>query len=327
MGELANRRAASQQRLAEIVQKLSNAEPLASGKACIYATGSFGRCEVSPHSDLDLFIASKVDSDNRSVLSRLDEICIKAELINVTRKLAIPDFSGDGEYLTNYSQCDLVSKLGTPQDDVDNTLTARLLLLLESKPIIGRLVYDQIIENVVATYWRDYADHQEDFRPAYLANDILRLWRTFCVNYEARTQREPDYKKAKGKLKNYKLKHSRLLTCYSGLLFLLAVYRSKRTVSPSDALQMAKLTPTERLEWLLAQPEIESAHASVKQLLDQYEAFLARTNRDEGSLIEEFRDNSRSRAYMQEAQQFGETVFQVLTTIGEGSTFHRLLVV
>ena len=189
MGELADRRAATKQRLSEIVQNLSNADSLASGKACIYATGSFGRCEASQHSDLDLFIASKVDSDNRSVLSRLNEICVKAELISVTRKLRIPDFSGDGEYLTNYSQDDLVSKLGTPQDDVDNTLTARLLLLLESRPLVGGAVYDQIIENVIATYWRDYADHQEDFRPADLTNDILRLWRTFCVNYEARTTR------------------------------------------------------------------------------------------------------------------------------------------
>lgn len=327
MGELADRRTASRQRLAEIVQNLKNAESLASGKACIYATGSFGRCEASNHSDLDLFIASRVDSDNRSVLSRLNEICIKAELISVTRKLGIPDFSGDGEYLTNYSQYDLVSKLGTPQDDVDNTLTARLLLLLESRPLVGPAVYDQIIENVIATYWRDYADHQEDFRPAYLANDILRLWRTFCVNYEARTQREPEGKKAKGKLKNYKLKHSRLLTCYSGLLFLLAVYRSKKTVSPDDGLQMTHLSPTERLEWLLERTEIESAHPAIKRLLDQYEAFLARTNRDEQALIEEFKDKSRSRAYMEEARQFGDTMFEVLSAIGEGSTFHRLLVV
>ncbi len=74
---------------------------------------------------------------------------------------------------------------------------------------------------------------------------------------------------------------------------------------------MTKLSPTERLEWLLAQAEIESARAAAKKLLEQYEAFLARTNRDEGALIEEFKDKSRSRAYMQEAQQFGETVFQV----------------
>lgn len=99
-------------------------------------------------------------------------------------------------------------------------------------------VYQEIIEEVIAAYWRDYEDHKTDFMPAFLANDILRLWRTFCVNYEARTVREPDETKAKGKLKNYKLKHSRLLTCYSAILFLLAVYARQQTVKPSDAVAM-----------------------------------------------------------------------------------------
>ena len=40
---------------------------------------------------------------------------------------------------------------------------------------------------------------KDEFMPAFLANDILRLWRTFCVNYEARTQTEPAEKKAKRK--------------------------------------------------------------------------------------------------------------------------------
>jgi hypothetical protein len=55
---------------------------------------------------------------------------------------------------------------------------------------------------------------------------------SLCVTYEAGTKREPDEKKAKGKIKNYKLKHSRLLTCYSGLLYLLAVHNHRNTVFP-----------------------------------------------------------------------------------------------
>jgi hypothetical protein len=47
------------------------------------------------------------------------------------------------------------------------------------------------------------------------------------------------------------LKHSRLLTCYSALLFLLAVFVEKQTVRPDDVKQMVSITPTERLELLL----------------------------------------------------------------------------
>ena len=188
-------------------------------------------------------------------------------------------------------------------------------------------MYREVTGEVVAAYWRDYADHKTDFMPAFLANDILRLWRTFCVNYEARTARVPDEAKAKGKLKNYKLKHSRLLTCYSALLYLLAVYGHQNTVSPADAMDMISLTPTERLEWLLDRPDLAQAHSKVRELLDQYERFLETTNAAENELVGRFMDKEKSRSYITAAYQFGDLLFQVLTSIGNENQFHRLLVV
>ena len=333
MGELADRRVQTAARLDALRKRLSEAAGLAEGKACVYATGSFGRCEASPHSDLDLFIVGKRDGkagpDGRqgSLLRRLDEICIKADLIEVTRELGIPEFSGDGRYLAHYSVHDFTKTLGTPEDDVTNTFTARLLLLLESRPLVESAVYQEIIEEVVAAYWRDYEDHKNDFMPAFLANDILRLWRTFCVNYEARTERVPEEEKAKGKLKNYKLKHSRLLTCYSAILYLLALYGRQGTVAPSDAVAMISRTPTERLEWLLGQPDLAHAGPKLTDLLGQYERFLSTTNKEEKQLVHEFMDKTTSRSYMGEASKFGDILFDVLTSIGNGNRFHRLLVV
>jgi hypothetical protein len=174
---------------------------------------------------------------NRDLMERkrifsiaLTKSASRQTLIEATRALGIPEFSGDGRYLMHYSVQDFTKTLGTPEDDVTNTFTARLLLLLESRPLLESAVYRDVTEEVIVAYWRDYADHKTDFMPAFLANDILRLWRTFCVNYEARTARVPDREKAKGKLKNYKLKHSRLLTCYSALLYLLTVYSKQQTV-------------------------------------------------------------------------------------------------
>jgi predicted nucleotidyltransferase len=172
---------------------LKKADRIARGKACVYATGSFGRGEASKHSDLDLFILGRgdgkpgLDGKEGSALSRLDEILVKAELIEVTRQLKIPEFSGDGRWLVHYSLYDFTHTLGTPEDDVTNTFTARLLLLLESCPLVEDAVYKEVTNDVIAAYWRDYEDHKSAFMPAFLANDILRLWRTFCVNYEART--------------------------------------------------------------------------------------------------------------------------------------------
>ena len=236
LGELTNRRSQTEERISALRGKLAGAEKIAAEKACVYATGSFGRREASIHSDLDLFIVSKMgnergtDGKPHSLLKRLDDIRIKADLIEVTQELKIPEFSGDGKYLVHYSVQQLTETLGKPEDDALNTFTARLLLLLESHPLLEASVYKDVIEEVVAPYWKDFADHKGDFVPAFLTNDILRLWRTFCVNYEANTSSEPTEENAKRKSKNYKLKHSRLLTCYSALLYLLAIFRRQNTV-------------------------------------------------------------------------------------------------
>jgi hypothetical protein len=327
MGLLADRRKETKARINTLQEQLQAAEVLVTSKACAYATGSFGRLEASSHSDLDLFIVGKNDNKKRSLLKRLDEICLKADLIEVTRNLGIPEFSGDGIYLVHYPLSKLIGALGTPSDDAVNTFTARLLLLLESHPLLEESVYQEVTDDVIAAYWRDYEDHKADFMPAFLGNDILRLWRTFCVNYEARTERAPEREKAKGKLKNYKLKHSRLLTCYSALLYLLAVYRMHKTVSPADAKLMISMTPTERLEWLLKQTDLSEAHPSVVSLLRQYEIFLEQTNLDEEGLLSGFLDKSSSKQYLQEAAAFGDTVFDALIAIGNGSRFQRLLIV
>jgi predicted nucleotidyltransferase len=141
VGELADRRVTTAARIETIREKLKATERLASGKACVYATGSFGRCEASAHSDLDVFIVGKRDGrpgpegKEGSLLKNLDEICIKADLIEVTRQLEIPEFSGDGRYLVHYSVHEFTKTLGSPEDDLTNTFTARLLLLLESRPL------------------------------------------------------------------------------------------------------------------------------------------------------------------------------------------------
>lgn len=333
MGELSERRSQTVERIEDLRNRLTAADAIASGKACVYMTGSFGRGEASMHSDLDLFILGKNDGkqgrDGKqgSQLGNLDEICLKADLIEITRKVGIPPFSGDGRWLVHYSIDDLIKTLGTPKDDVENTFTARLLLLLESQALLGGTIYRAALDDVITAYWRDYEDHKTNFMPAFLANDILRLWRTFCVNYEARTERIPDLEKAKGKLKNYKLKHSRLLTCYSAILYLITIYSQNHSIHPSDARTMTELTPTQRLEWLRDQPFIAESRTILDNLLEQYERFLETTNASEEELINRFMDKAVSREYMDAAGKFGDLVFDALEEIGKRSPFHRLVVV
>jgi len=327
VGELIERRRKeTEDRLSKIKRLLEDAAKIARGKGCVYATGSFGRGEASAFSDLDLFIVGGTVKGGRA-LRNLDEICIKAALVEATRKLNIPEFSGDGAYLAHYEITKLVAALGTSQDDADNTFTARLLLLLESRALIGEEVYNEAIDKVIQAYWRDFEDHKNEFIPAFLSNDILRLWRTFCVNYEANTRTEPEDKKAKRKLKNYKLKHSRLLTCYSALIYLLGLYRVRNTVTPQDVREMVNMRPTERLEFLLKQKEFKAAHAKIRKLMTCYEKFLEKTNVEEKTLIEQFREKDRSKEFFLQVNEFGDLVSEILRLIGGQSRLYRLLMV
>lgn len=324
---LTSRRGATDARLERLRHDLQAAQTIAGDRACVYLTGSFARGEASAHSDLDLFIMGKGTEEKRA-LRRLDEICIKADLIETTRKHGIPDFSRDGEYLVHYTVNALTGTLGSQQDDASNTFTARLLLLLESRPLLGKPVYDETIQDVVAAYWGEFADHKNNFVPGFLVNDILRLWRTFCVNYEARTSRDPAEKKAKRKLMNYKLKHSRLLTCYSALAYFLALFADKGTVSPVDALAMVRLSPTQRLEWLLSAPGVvDAAKVKVHELLAAYEVFLRRTDASEDSLIHQFMDPSAASEPFAPANQFGEKIYELTQLLGRDTRLHRLLTV
>lgn len=332
MKELHARRLQTEERFQVLKNSLSRAETIANGKACVYVTGSFGRGEASKYSDLDLFILGKNDATDtgkrRSQLKRLDDICIKAELIHATRELKFPEFSGDGKFLVHYNVQDLTKELGSQEDDFKNTFTARLLLLLESRPIVGSEAYQTCVREVVDAYWRDWDGHAEEFIPAFLANDILRLWRTFCVNYEARTLRMPSDEKAKGKLRNYKLKHSRMLTCYSALLFLLTRFLcNNETVSKDDALEMISQTPTERIENMLKVKQIGRAHDDMRKLLEQYNAFLANSDAPESDLIQTFSQKEEAEKYYKDATAFGDTIFRIMRAVGQNSKLYRLTVV
>lgn len=333
MDELERRRSYTNERLAEIRSALEASEATVRGRACVYATGSFGRGEASEYSDLDLFIVglskgSEEDGEPPvSMLKRLDEICIKADLIRLTRRLGFPDFSGDGKFLAHHSSFEFTKNLGAPYDDALNTFTARLLLLLESASLLELGVFEDLINDVLNSYWRDYDDHQGEFIPAFLANDILRLWRTLCVNYEAQTSSAPAEKKAKRKVKNYKLKHSRLLTCYSAILYLLASHKKRGTVDRDDALAMIRLSPTARIEWLLNEGEDGVAESMIKVLLNKYNRFLEVTNCHEDELWQRFMDEKVAKDYMNSAYDFGDSIFKIINKIGGETRFHRLLVV
>src|SRR5438309_1594126 len=81
--------------------------------------------------------------------------------------------------------------------------------LLESQPLSDAAIYERLLEQIIGFYYRDFADHADDFLPIFLINDILRFWRTLTLNYEHHRLKlldlvgaELERKKADSALKN-----------------------------------------------------------------------------------------------------------------------------
>jgi hypothetical protein len=232
---------------------------------------------------------------------------------------------------------DLIDKLGTRQDDYENVLTARLLLLLESRPILNPAVYDMAIDALVANYWRDFPKNSTNFLPVFLVNDILRFWKTLCLNYEERTWvadgesldvSAPEDSAARGKrrLHNYKLKYSRMLTCYSAVIYLMAALRRDGgTVKPEVAMAMVAESPTKRLE--LVADMTPNVAPAIEQILAGYGQFLTVCEEDKSQLRAKFAQTDFKKARFDEARAFGRAISELLHMIGEKSELLRYIIV
>jgi hypothetical protein len=226
--------------------------------------------------------------------------------------------------------------LGRPEDDTENTFTARMLLLLESRPVVGETAYRRIVERVIERYWRDAEEHHADYQPILLLNDIVRYWRTLLLNYEAGIRRregaesrEPGWE-ADRRHRSYKVAFSRCLTCYSALAYLLALTQGRDAahVRRRDVGEMIRLSPLERLLWVAHRAaKVERVPEIVEGLLGGYLQFLQIASRGKAAMLEAFRREDFSKARSREKRLFGEAMFDLMTRLGQESPLMRWLVV
>ena len=293
--------------------------------ACIYATGSYGRGESSPASDMDLFMVDTAEAEDAR-LGNIDQTVLKAKLISVCEKRNLPPFSGDGEYLEVHLLSGMVAMLGGRQDDAVNAFTARLLLMLESRCLFNEPVYEHVIGRVIAEYFRDYPGREKRFLPAFLVNDIVRYWKTVCLNYEhGRGERRDELVRSSKlrreyKLKNLKLKFSRVLTCYSALA-MLAWLERRGAVSPDDVLAMVQLSPTQRIEKLAT--ECLELHEPAARVLSEYAWFLENLSTDKASAVALLASAAGQRRADGRARAYREAFYELVNEAGKGGRLTR----
>lgn len=207
-------RALTERRLSEMRKQLKAAP--CDPDACIALFGSWGRRELTEHSDDDWAIL--IDGPGRADARPLPS--------DVEGALGVEGREPGSQGIFGASvSCDhLVERIGLDGDDNKN-LTRRMLLLLESTAVANEAVHLACRTRVLDGYL-DYS--VKGYRPPrFLLNDVIRYWRTICVDFVGKEREGAGQKWA---LRNLKLGLSRK-PFFSSMRLMLASVRSVRTIA------------------------------------------------------------------------------------------------
>jgi hypothetical protein len=288
----------------------------------VFAAGSFARLEASKHSDIDLFFFRGNGAVQVSH-PRTKEITIFGKIVTEFKEMGFADFSNDAEYLVILNTKEMLACLGSPKDDHHNYFTARMLMLLESHCLYGQETYDAVILQVLESYFRDYHVHNQSFTATFLMNDICRFWKTLLLNYEnKRNETAIEGGRVKQKVRNFKLKYSRLTTCHATT----AALMSHRTPVKIENLQaMIALTPHERLLDIVKR--VPEAQGIVQKIIEEYAWFLEMTEKTKEDLESVFTDKTRTTEIFQRADKYHDMMYELLQCVDNTSNLLRLMVI
>lgn len=216
----------------KLLTLLNEPVKLLSGDCELVVFGSLARNEFTKGSDLDwtLLIDGQVKVKHQ-------DLAVKLRKRMIEKGFNDPGSSGIFGGLT-FSH-DLVHYIGG-SEDINKNMTRRLLLLLESEPIIKvgdqSFVYNKVVRSVISRYLQVIGDYKKNKFPRFLVNDMIRFWRTLCVDFAAKEWQQSDNKWV---IRNVKLRFSRKLLFVTGMLTCLALYKQK--LNEEDAVKRVEL--------------------------------------------------------------------------------------
>ncbi len=142
---------------------------------CAITFGSFARREATSQSDLDYIVIADDEELGKEVLIQFPKFLKRHDIRS-------PSTGGAFGGITR--QDELTHNVGGKDDDNDS-LTKRLLFLLESACLVGDDIYEEIQDKLIHLYVKDTITQHQICR--FLLNDLIRYYRTICVDFEYKT--------------------------------------------------------------------------------------------------------------------------------------------
>lgn len=220
---------------------------------CVVVNGSYARLEAHPASDFDYFIL--IDKEER----RQTAVGHQREVRAIMEKVVGRFPSETGAFQKIETAGSFGRTIGG-NDDSNESITRRILFLIEGRPLCGSHIFDGEKMALLERYVSEHlAEHQLG---RFLLNDIIRYYRTICVDFEHKTA----YQGKPWGIRNIKLVFSRKMLYFGGVLAVAEMYKRARDEKIKIASKLMSISSIERIETLCGK--------SAEGALTEYDFFL-----------------------------------------------------
>ena len=267
---LAAAKAEAHSKLLALAQQLS-ADKVAPADGAIVVFGSLARLEWTAQSDLDwaLLIDGQCDPQHQRLAAQT-----RKSVTDIVGKPPGPTGLFGGLVFAH----DLLHYIGG-NDDTNKNTSRRILLLLESRAVVGEDVRRRVIKHLLRRYVEQDGQyplprsHAPRPVPRFLLNDIARFWRTMAVDYAGKHAEREGRGMA---LRSVKLRISRKLIFAGGLA---SCFLSGGEAPPREDLLAQLETACERRPLdAVASLALRYGPESGRTLFEAYDAFIRLLN-------------------------------------------------
>lgn len=249
--------------IAERAGSLADHPVLDGVSTCVF--GSWARGELTDGSDDDWAVLA-----GRPFAPYDRDICL--EVVAATEVFGADDRRPGSQDVFGlpFDVTELARNIGLDADTNTN-LTRRMLLLLESRELHGD-VRSGAIADILARYLNQGV---KPYRPPrFLLNDLVRYWRTICVDFEGKGGSGTD--DPKWATRNAKLRTSRKLLFAGGLVTVLLCHLKDADDMPAYLTRWLDATPVDRLAAAFLYAGVEEPGARTLAAYDRWLGLLGR---------------------------------------------------